>query len=306
MNPWTFVHVCDIHVGSPKSYRYRAEFNENWQTARQQIIEINPDLLIVGGDLTRDGFLHDFEMWQVKQDLDAFSFPYHAIPGNVEGGDKFVTEQGAIEKMDDLAERVSFDRLWRFQSWFGEFPWSFVHKNVRFSGFFAAVSGSGLPQEEQMWRWLEGLAALGKPKFHVVTTHFPLFINALDEPTYDHHDADQIRLWYANIDQPHRDRIMAAFKAADVDVVLSGHLHSHRIDVVDGITFIKAPATSKPQRRGYWQNSLLQVGFMRFDVTDDQLQPSFTQLTRSAEGDGYGPSGHPRPEDRDYSIARVK
>ena len=56
MQPWTFVHVTDIHVGSPKSFRFQPALNENWHTAREQILEIQPDLLLVGGDLTRDGF----------------------------------------------------------------------------------------------------------------------------------------------------------------------------------------------------------------------------------------------------------
>lgn len=295
------MHVSDIHIGSPRSYRFAASYNENWQTARVQIVDIDPDLLVIGGDLTRDGFIHDFEMWQAKTDLDALPFPYHAIPGNVEGGDKFVTVQGGHDRIDDIAERVSFDRLWRFASWFGPFPWSFVHKNVRFSGFFAAVSGSGLPQESEMWQWLEGLAGQERPRFHVMTTHFPLFLDRIDEPNYDHHDSEQFNKWYANVDQPHRSRILEAFKAAGVDVVLSGHLHNHRIDIVDGITFIKAPATNKPQWRDYWKDSRPEVGFMRFDVTEQELNHTFVPLRRVSTAPSRGPAGHPRPEQRDYS-----
>ena len=49
MQSWRFVHATDIHVGSPRSFRYQPAWNENWQTARQQIIELEPDLLLVGG-----------------------------------------------------------------------------------------------------------------------------------------------------------------------------------------------------------------------------------------------------------------
>ena len=51
MKPWTFVHAADIQVGSPRSFSFAPAWNENWQTARKQIIEINPDLLLIGGDL---------------------------------------------------------------------------------------------------------------------------------------------------------------------------------------------------------------------------------------------------------------
>ena len=306
MKTWTFVHTTDIHIGSPKSYRYEPRYNENWQTARQQIIEIAPEFLLVGGDLTRDGYIHDYEMWAAKQELEALPFPYYTIPGNVEGGNKYVEVQGGYEMIDDLAENVSFDRLHRFEDWFGAFPWSFVHKNVRCSGFFAVVAGSGTPQEQQMWQWLKDLADQPKAKHHVMITHCPLFVDDIDEPNFDHTVREQYKKWYANIDQPHRARIFQAFKAAGVDVAISGHLHNYRTDVVDGITFIKAPATNKPQWRDYWSDARPEVGFLRFDVAGDKLEHEFVGLKRVSSAKGYGPVGHPRPENRDYSIARQK
>jgi hypothetical protein len=61
MTPWTFIHVADIQPGSPRSYRYNPSWIKNWRQARQQMLAINPDLLLVGGDLTRDGSLHRYE-----------------------------------------------------------------------------------------------------------------------------------------------------------------------------------------------------------------------------------------------------
>ena len=37
------------------------------------------------------------------------------------------------------------------------FHWTFLFRNVRFTGFFAGVAGSGLPPEERMWQMLERL-----------------------------------------------------------------------------------------------------------------------------------------------------
>ena len=34
---------------------------ENWQTALAQLSELNADLLLAGGDLIRDGSLHNIE-----------------------------------------------------------------------------------------------------------------------------------------------------------------------------------------------------------------------------------------------------
>jgi len=68
MEPWSFIHATDLHIGSPKSFRYSPAHNENWQTAREQIVSLAPDLLLVGGDVARDGTLHAYELEAVKAD----------------------------------------------------------------------------------------------------------------------------------------------------------------------------------------------------------------------------------------------
>ena len=45
---WSFVHFSDIHVGSPHSYRFQPAWNENWHTARRQIQELAPELVLIG------------------------------------------------------------------------------------------------------------------------------------------------------------------------------------------------------------------------------------------------------------------
>ena len=53
---WTFIYAADMQLGSPKSFRYKPAFAENWQTARRQIIDRKPEFLLIGGDATL-GFL---------------------------------------------------------------------------------------------------------------------------------------------------------------------------------------------------------------------------------------------------------
>ena len=48
-----------MQPGSPRSYRFKKQNMDNWQTAYRQIQGITDvDLMLVGGDLTRDGALH--------------------------------------------------------------------------------------------------------------------------------------------------------------------------------------------------------------------------------------------------------
>ena len=54
MKPWNFVYVTDMQPGSPKSFRFKLAWAENWQTARRQIIGLKPEFMLIGGDVTRD------------------------------------------------------------------------------------------------------------------------------------------------------------------------------------------------------------------------------------------------------------
>jgi 3',5'-cyclic AMP phosphodiesterase CpdA len=83
-----FVYAADMQPGSPESFRYRGAWFDNWRTAREQIIAAKPAFMVIGGDLTRDGFYNDFEFEDMKKSIDSMNIPYHAIPGNMDVGNK--------------------------------------------------------------------------------------------------------------------------------------------------------------------------------------------------------------------------
>ena len=85
-NPWTFLHVADSHMGTPRSFRFRPAINERWAAIKQQMAGSGADLMLHGGDLTRDGESHAFELRQAREDLETLPFPVFAIPGNHDVG----------------------------------------------------------------------------------------------------------------------------------------------------------------------------------------------------------------------------
>ena len=307
MKPWTFAMANDLHCGSPRSYRFDPSRNENWQTARGQILAMDPDLLLVGGDLTLDGMFNDYEFQAVKEDLDGLPFPSYNVPGNHDVGNKFTPVLGAWG-YDDIEWNVKSEWIRLYAAWFGAFPWTTVHKNVRFTGFYAAVTGSGLPEEDELWEFLDELPTLPAATHHVVMLHYPLFWDVLDEPTYDATVKEEFVRWFFNIDREPRFRIYEAFKAAHVDLVLTAHLHCRRpVQVVDGVRFLKAAAAGgKPQYGDIWPDGDNALGFHRFEVTDEDIGITFVPLEKLSEAEGYGPRGHPAKHLRDYSIAWEK
>ena len=295
MKTWTFAHVSDIHVGTPRSFRFQPAWNENWQTARQQIIDLEPELLIVGGDLTRDGSTHRYELEQVKKDLDSLPFPYHVIPGNHDVGNKYqpdnstAIKQAAVDQFADI---------------FGSDNFAFSHKNVRFTGFNALPAGSGLPAEDDMWNWLEAQVDQPRSAHHVWFLHPALFVQDPSEPNWD---IEENRLeWIFGIDDPHRKRMLDIIRKTDPDLVTTSHIHCRRRITVDNITFQYSSAVAFPQKVPGWDDGDATLGFLKCEVTDEGIQPAFVPLSKVSDKEGYGPGGSPSFEERDYSISWEK
>ena len=306
MQPWTFVHIADIQVGSPRSFRYAPAWNENWQTARRQILEINPDLLLIGGDLTRDGSIHRFELEGIKADLDSLPFPYYVIPGNMDTGNKHTRVQGARDDRDDITLNISSDQLKQFEDIFGKSSWSFVHKGVRFSGFCDMLVNSGLAEEDLLWAWLDKQKENPFEQNHVWLMHYALFIDSIDEGPFLITDPEEYLLWYFSIDEPGRSRLMDIFKATGTTNVISGHIHCRKVHKASDIRFDLAPATCVGQLESHWPDGDTTLGFLRYDVDDTEIKSEFVPLEKVSKEKGYGPTGHPTVEERDYSIAWEK
>lgn len=308
MEPWSFVHINDTQPGSPRSYRFKPALLEQEQTAFDQIKRIGPDLILFGGDLTRDGVLHDFEYDEARQRIAAIGVPCHAIPGNMDVGNKRSGVDAPFDNSHSTEWEMTSQRMGAFAARFGEFPWTFVHKGVRFTGYYEAVVGSGLPEEETLWRFLENLASLPHEREHVVVNHYAMFIEDMNEPNFDITRKDHYLGWYFGINQPHRGRLFDLMKRAGVTMVFSGHIHCRcPVRVIEGMRFYKTAATSFPQWVDQFPGGDGTLGFYRCDVSDTGITPVFVPLEKvSTDTRSYGPGGHPRPEKRDYSLAWVK
>jgi len=309
MKPWTFVHVADIQPGSPKSYRYNPSWIKNWEVAKQQILKINPDLILVGGDITRDGSIHKYELEEMKADFGSLPFPVHVIPGNMDTGNKHICQAGRYRDEDqcsDIELNVTSKQLQQFSDLFGDLWWSVDHKGVRFSGFSDLVVNSGLPEEKAFWTWAEKEKKRPKAKHHVWIMHYAMFADKMDEPNWDLTDPEHYANWYFCVDNPGRSRLFDLFKATGTDIVISGHIHCHHVAYVEGIRFEVAPGTCFGQWGNRWPDGDDTLGFLKYDVTDNGITSTFIPLAQTFNLKGYGPGGHPAPHARDYSSAWEK
>lgn len=304
---WTFLHVNDSHLGTPRSYRFRPAINRRWAAIKRQMASLGADLLLHGGDLTRDGDIHEEEYALARDDLDTLPFPTFVIPGNMDVGNKHAAVSGTKRDWDDVALNMTAQRLDLFASYFGPIHWTFLHRNVRFTGFFAGVAGSGLPQERRLWRLLEKLPSLPQARHHVAVMHYWPFIEEVDEPAWDIRSEDEYDNWYFSIDAPHRRRLLDLLKAAQVEVLFCGHVHTGRpMQIVEGIRLYRtAAAGNTSQLAERWPDAETRVGFQRCEVSESGIEVTFIPgEDQCEEFDTFGPWGHPSIEQRDYSLAR--
>ncbi|MEM7129367.1 MAG: metallophosphoesterase [Chloroflexota bacterium] len=311
---WTFLHVNDSHMGTPRSYRFRPAVNQRWAAIKQQMAGIDADFLLHGGDLTRDGQTHEFEYQQAREDLNTLPFPCYVIPGNMDVGNKHAFVNGVKPKWDpqglgwhDPDLNMTDSRLDLFANYFGPLQWTFLHKGVRFTGFYAAVAGTSLPHEERFWQLMERLTALPPAKHHVAVMHYWPFMESPDEPDWDLTQGEEWDNWYFSIGQPHRQRLWSLLQASKVEILFCGHVHTGRpMQLVNGIRLYRTqPAGNTAQLQERWPEADTRFGFHRCDVTPNGIDVQFIAGDdQSEEFDAYGPMGHPPVEERDYSVAR--
>lgn len=296
--------MADMQPGSPKSFRFNPAWAENWQTARRQIVARKPEFLLIGGDVTRDGSLHRWELEEMKADFDGMGIPYRVIPGNMDTGNKHTDRQGAHPDRDDRRLNIASEQLRQFESVFGPSTWSFEHGNVRVSGFCDMLLGSGLPEEQRLWNWLEEQANRSKSVHNLWLMHYALFLDAPDEPAFDITDPEHYLDWYFCVDQGSRDRLLSRLVKAGASRVISGHIHCRKDHVAEGIHFDLAPGIAMGQWGNRWPDGDASLGFLEYTVRADRIEKRFVPLEKiSTRTDGYGPGGHPLPEARDYSLA---
>ena len=306
-DPWVFLHANDSHMGTPRSYRFRPAVNKRWAAIAEQMTATGADLLLHGGDLTRDGDTHEFEYQQAREDLETLPFPTFVIPGNMDVGNKRAVAAGAMDDRDHRDIGVNAKRLDLFSSYFGPIHWTFLHRDVRFTGLYAAVAGSGLPHEERMWRTLERIPDLPPARHHVAVMHYWPFMESPDEPLWDMTNEEEYQNWYFSIDPPHRQRLLSLFAAAGVGILFCGHVHTGRpVQVVDGLRIYRTfAAGNTPQLEERWPDAETRQGFHQCTVGDDGIGVTYVPgAVQCEEFDAYGPMGHPRLDERDYSVAR--
>jgi len=193
--------------------RYKGHLDE----VISQVNQADVDVVLIAGDLTDSGAAQDRADFQAQ--IQGFRAPVRVIPGNHDIGDKLTVETPGT---------VTAEQIAAFEQAHGPSFWSDARFGVRILGINSPMLGSGLSREAEQWTFLEREIAQSSTLPTILLTHYPLFIETLDEPSS----------LYWNIEPEPRKRLLTMLKQAGIRTVLSGHLHRPLNFTIDGITYI--------------------------------------------------------------------
>lgn len=210
------VVVSDTHL-SPAS----PAADRNWKAVVDHVATTRPDLVVHGGDLAADGTADPTDLEHARHRLDELSVPWRVVPGNHDVGNPWA-DRGELATARRNYRAVVGDRWWSLDD-DGPGGWRLI-------GLDSQALVTGHPDDEVEWAWLADALATERPV--AVFQHRPLAPTAPTE-----RDTDRRYL-----PEPHRSRFRALLAGSTARLVVSGHVHQWRHEIVDGIHLVWAPS----------------------------------------------------------------
>ena len=225
MPEFRLTQISDTHLA-----RRHQKLTDNFHRLSEYIESNRPDLVVNTGDLAFDAPTSRDDLDFARTLHDGLPVTCRYLAGNHDIGDNPTKVGPAPSHPVTERDRQSFLSL------FGEDRWRFEAAGWCFIGLNSLVMNSGLASEAEQFDWLASQlsAAGGKPV--ALFLHKPLFLNSPDDPELA---ATSIRY----VPMPARRRLVEMFRAVDLRLVASGHVHQRRDFTYCHVRHIWAPST---------------------------------------------------------------
>ncbi|WP_430809300.1 MULTISPECIES: metallophosphoesterase [unclassified Carboxylicivirga] len=247
---FSFVQLCDTQLGFD-SEGYENDVDK-FKRAVAQINELNPDFVIVCGDLVNipvDSTFSDF-----KKIAAGLKMPCYNAPGN-----------------HDVGNNPTDSTLTYYRKTIGKDYYEFHHKGYSFivtnSQLWKGNSGNESDRHD-LWfkQTLKNQSAKNYPV--VVVGHYPLFSEKPEEEE-----------GYFNFPSLKRQELLALFSRNNVVAYLSGHAHKLIINNYDNIQMVSGETLSRN-----FDNK--PFGFRLWQVSPDTVMQNFVPLQTTLVHDG--------------------
>ena len=221
-------HISDLHVS-------KSDFDEDvFMRAVDEINQINPDMIILTGDITDNGYLKEYE--QATKYLGMFEAPLFAVPGNHD------------------ARNLGYQT---FEEIIGERSW----KLTKDDNFTVIGLDSSTPDESRGYigtpqhMWLEHQLddCVINENFSIVSLH--------------HHVVPIPQTGRERNVLSDAGDILKTLTTHEVDIVLSGHKHVPNIWKINDTLFVNAGSLSSTKLRGRNLNS-----YNVYDISETDIE----------------------------------
>jgi 3',5'-cyclic AMP phosphodiesterase CpdA len=210
--------ISDTHLSSRSP-----ECVANWHAARRAVERLGADLSIHLGDITLDGRTRAEELEFASRLLRQWPTEMRCVPGNHDLGD------GSGEEPLDSRLRRAYGDI------FGADRWLVRAGDWQLLGIDAQLLGSDSPQEAELWRWLEGVAAQPGPAAHTaLLLHRPVW-----RPFSDRRERKG-----RYVTQSAAQRLLGGVLQPTLRLVASGHTHQYLDLNAAGVLHLWMPSTA--------------------------------------------------------------
>lgn len=203
-------------------------YRPRFEAAVKTVNEAHVDAVLLAGDLTEGGRPEQYDDYAALSK--GFTAPLYAVPGNHDVGAKHLPN----EKGTTAARNAEFARR------VGPVFWAHDVKGVHLVGLDSPILGSGLPEEERQWAFLDRELVARPGRRTVVLGHYPPFLDSPEEPGGA----------YWNIEPAPRKRLLDLVRRSGALAFLSGHLHRPLDHDWSGIRLLSTPPVSFGLPRG--------------------------------------------------------
>ena len=227
-------HISDLHIGN-------SIFNENvYNDVVNQINELNPDMIILTGDITDKGYYSDFS--KATEYLSMFESPLFAVPGNHD------------------ARNVGYKV---FEDIIGELSWILTKDDeltvIGLDSSDPDVDRGHIGRPQQMWMENELDKCFVDSRFSIVAMH--------------HHVIPVPKTGRERNVLSDAGDILHSLINNSVNIVMCGHKHVPHLWKMENTLFVNAGSTSSIKLRGNDVNS-----YNTYEITDDYIDIILNQV----------------------------